>query len=390
MKILKKVIIAFIIILIISIGAYLIINFNKDKINEDLSQIEEKKPEWSFETFEPTFEGIEDFNYQDYSRFMNYGNDINIYNLKITSYEEYKNLKNTIFKNMLNMTEEDFEKKFMVITAIENTSQIGLTVKNVNLEDDSMYIVLERNKNLLTEEEWKKIDDSISNLTKEIDDKLNETCIAYVFPKEMERENLVVTRDYLDSEKDYSNEVQISIGDGIGSYNGTTDKLLAFKNKRTRNMMEMIKREDSFGAISETQWLDFVSEDFTITEDMSEIDFNKWNNLGNDFYCLEITDFSEYLKYIEKYNLRTLGWKDFKEIGVVLVINKNTDKIIEVDNNFKYDELNVDVKDNEKKASLKVKIGEEKNANEKFKYSGKIIIVPNYRFLNETKLEIVI
>lgn len=385
MKIVKKIIIVFVLLLIISIGAYLIINVKQGQINENLFQTEEVH--WEFEIFEPDYE-VEEFEYQDFSRFMNWGENINIYDLKIDNYEDYLKLKNSVFKNMLDVKEEDFEDNFMIITAIENTSQVGLTVKDVEVDDDTMYIILQRNQDLLTSEEWQKLDEgSFFELSSETIKKLDKTCISYIFPKEMERENLIITRDLLDSEKDYSNEVQISYGTGLGTYSGTSDKSLSFKNSQVRSILEKMQNGESPYIIEEAEgWQDFVVEDFSITKELPEIDFSKWENLGNNFYSLKITDFSEYLKYMNKYNLRTLAWSDFKEIGVILVVRKSSDTVIEISESFEIDNLAVEA--NETKVSLKVETGADLDVSENFKYPGKIIIVPNYRFLESTLLNV--
>ena len=64
-----------------------------------------------------------------------------IYHLVLDNYQEYMNFKNNN-NDVLEMTEEDFKNNFMVITDIENTSMLGLTLQSFYNNDDELIIEL--------------------------------------------------------------------------------------------------------------------------------------------------------------------------------------------------------------------------------------------------------
>ena len=80
----------------------------------------------------------------DYSQDMNYQDGI--YYKKITSYNEYIKDKQR-WNDLIEMTEDDFNNYFIIITAVENTSMTGLTVSNITTDNDNLYIELFQNTN---------------------------------------------------------------------------------------------------------------------------------------------------------------------------------------------------------------------------------------------------
>lgn len=87
----------------------------------------------------------ENINY-DYSQDMEYQNGI--YYKKVTSYDEYNRYKER-WENLVEMTEEDFNNYFIVISAVENTSMIGLKVSNITTDNNNLYIELFKDTNNL-------------------------------------------------------------------------------------------------------------------------------------------------------------------------------------------------------------------------------------------------
>lgn len=75
-----------------------------------------------------------------------------------------------------------------------------------------------------------------------------------------------------------------------------------------------------------------ISEEQNFTQNKKEtskkIDFSNWNDLGNNFYSIAITDYSEYLKLMNNYNAPKLTWFDFKYIYAIIVVRVNADNTI--------------------------------------------------------------
>lgn len=116
-----------------------------------------------YKHFKPVFE-----NGYDYTQDMVYQDKI--YYKLITDYEEYQTYKNR-WNEICNMSQEDFNSKFMVITAIENTSMLGLTLSDIFVNKDTLYIDLDEYKD---GEEYNK----------------EETCISIVIPNELKASNI--------------------------------------------------------------------------------------------------------------------------------------------------------------------------------------------------------
>lgn len=168
-KHIKKEIIVFIIAIILILTNLVFIlwqNFNKNK--------EEALPKYEYKAFVPTFQ-----NNYDFTQDMAYSNKI--YYKKINSYDEYSKIKER-WNNIIEMSEEDFQENFMMITAIENVSMEGLTVNKIEADSKTLYI------SLIHYEDGVNYDE-------------NETCISYKISRELERENISVTRNFRENEK---------------------------------------------------------------------------------------------------------------------------------------------------------------------------------------------
>ena len=63
----------------------------------------------------------------------------NIYYIKISNYEEYKSYKNK-FSDILDMSIEDFENNFMIITYTENISTAYLLPYKIDVKDNTLYL----------------------------------------------------------------------------------------------------------------------------------------------------------------------------------------------------------------------------------------------------------
>ena len=161
---------------------------NKDKKQYEVTEQKTKdnKFTYKYEAFVPSFVSSDNQQY-DFTMDMKYKD--NIYHRKINNYDEYKEVKDR-WNNILDMTEEDFKTKFMVITAVENVSMIGLDVDAIACDNNNLYIALKH---------------TINN---DFDSK--KSCISYILSRDYERENIIVTRNLLDEERDYSENMTIS------------------------------------------------------------------------------------------------------------------------------------------------------------------------------------
>lgn len=198
------------ILLIIFLGIVFLTKYYKNENNEDN---QETKQETEQETsIDPNIKYIGDCQYKefiptsekqyDYTQDMEY--EDKIYHKEILTYQEY-----TIYKDrwneIIDMTEEDFNNKFMVITAVENTSMIGLTVSKIYAETDTLYIYL-------------------NNYPDGVQYDKAKACISIVIPKDMKRENIKV----LDGRKiDAEKEEKDSIAEKYGWVNESTEGLEA-------------------------------------------------------------------------------------------------------------------------------------------------------------------
>ena len=355
-KISKNKIIISIISIIIIVGV--IIFFTQTTYNDKNQEsiiAKENKPQYKFKSFKPSFKDENGENY-DFTQDMTWKD--RIYQRKINNYEEYSKVKSR-WIDILDMEEKDFEGNFMVITAIENTSMVGLTVDNVEAYNDGLYI------SLIHYEEGVTFDD-------------HETAISYIIPRSMERDNIFVTRNFLDSEKDMSPEMQIAGLDDATKK--TSDFQYRYKEETYRNLLKRNEENHNSSMVVHSEnWKDMVYQRFEIIKDMPDIDFSAWNQLGNNIYSLQITKHSEYLKLINHYNAPKLTFNEFKYIYPIVIVDKNLSHKIGVSD---IDKLQSG------RAELKIYDDYGYNPTEDTKYQAVVLFIPNYRSLEKYRLDL--
>lgn len=352
----NKLLIAIISIIIIIVGILLFFTQNTnskimDEEQNSTQNIKETSKKYEYKTFKPSFKKTSESTYDDYDFTQDMTYKDNIYYKKINNYEEYSEVKSR-WDNILNMNKEDFENNFMVITAIENTSMVGLTIDKIDTDDKGLYI------SLIHYEDGVNFDK-------------NETCISIKISRDLEKENIYVTRNLRDNEKDMSEEMQLAEKDF------DIENLPSFQYK-DENYRKAEKSSNSVIKLIPPDWKDMISRNFTITKGMPEIDFSNWNNLGNNFYSIAITDYSEYLKLMNNYNAPKLTWFDFKYIYAIIVVRANADNTIDIK----------DIENEDGKSYLNISIGGWLDVSEEFKYPAVCIVVPNYRSLESNFLNV--
>lgn len=362
----NKLLIAIVSIVII---ASVIIMFFIENKNDNLgvanTEIEDNNEisKCKYKSFKPSFKLTEDSTYDNYDFTQDMEYEESIYHKKIDSYEEYIKIKSR-WNDILEMNEEDFKNSFMVITAIENTSMVGLNVDKIETDNNTLYISLKLEGNLIDEN---------TNYTAA---QYENTCISYIIPRTMERENIKCVRNYRDDEKDFSTEMNLA-----ERTDKSTGKVFSFqyKDAEYRKAIEKESITNSSLHIIQPEWKDMIYEKFTVKKDMPDINFDNWQNLGNDFYCLSVTDYSEYAKLMNNYNVKKLFWHDFKYIYAMVIIRANADNTIGIDN------ITTDENEN---SYLPVFADGMLDVTEEFKYPGMVVILPNYRSLEESHFEV--
>lgn len=138
-------------------------------------------------------------------------------------------------------------------------------------------------------------------------------------------------------------------------------------------------QEQNFIYLSENNkndynWQDYMIENKAILKDMPEIDFSQFQDLGDDFYCLQISDYETYQKYVQNYDLKSLEKSDFKNLFVTLIIRKNAEYSIT------YGELIKGLENMESKESytFPVRTGGILDVTEEFQYPCLVGYFPNY------------
>lgn len=361
MKKTGRIISIFILILIvIFIVIFLVYNKKIEKLEtESSTKIENEIEKCQYKSFKPSFKLSEDSIGDDYdfSQDMEYNDSI--YYRKINNYEEYSEVK-TRWNEILDMSKEDFNNSFMVITAIENTSMLGLNADKIQTYNDTLYITLKLEGDVIGE--------NTSNPEYE------KTCISYIIPRSMERNNIKCVRDLRDDEKDFDENMKIA---ETSTYAGAYS--FQYRDEEYRKTEEMSNSNDSQLKLKEQYWKDSISTNFMVDKNMPDIDFNNWENIGSDFYCLKITNYSDYIKLMDTYNIKKLTWRDFKYVYPVVIIRTNKDYSITAES------LKKDEKGN---LYLPVSTGGLLDVSEDFKYLGIVTILPNYTSLEENNFDI--
>lgn len=140
-------------------------NPNAKKVNN--------QEECIYKHFSPSFE-----NGYDYTDDMEYQEKV--YYKKIENYDDYLVVRER-WNDIIDISKEDFNNYFMIITAVENTSMADTTIANIYVDEDTLYINFDENP-----ENGEYIYDK--------------PCISILLPNSMNRRN-IRTEDIRDKEK---------------------------------------------------------------------------------------------------------------------------------------------------------------------------------------------
>lgn len=352
----NKILICVISLIVIVLGILLFFTqsnqYNSTKTNNEIIQKDET-PKYEFRAFKPSFKSTSDSDYDDYDFTQDMTYMDKIYYKKINTYNEYEKEK-AMWKDIIDMTESDFKDNFMVITAIENTSMVGLTVDKLETDNNNLYI-------------------SLIHYPDGVEYDENQTCISYKISRELERDNIYAVRNLRDTEKDMSDELKL-IPNTYGDF-----FTYSYKTKEYReNEKKQQNNPNSNLRLAQVDWQDYDERNFAIAKNTSEIDFSKWNDLGNGFYSIAITDYSDYLKMINNYNAPQIKWYEFEYIYAIIIVRTNTDNTILVDG----------IEEEDGKSYLNVRTGGWLDVTEEFKYPAMCVAVPNYRSLENSFLNV--
>lgn len=352
----NKILICVISLIVIVLGILLFFTqsnqYNSTKTNNEIIQKDET-PKYEFRAFKPSFKSTSDSDYDDYDFTQDMTYMDKIYYKKINTYNEYEKEK-AMWKDIIDMTESDFKDNFMVITAIENTSMVGLTVDKLETDNNNLYI-------------------SLIHYPDGVEYDENQTCISYKISRELERDNIYAVRNLRDTEKDMSDELKL-IPNTYGNF-----FTYSYKTKEYReNEKKQQNNPNSNLRLAQVDWQDYDERNFAIAKNTSEIDFSKWNDLGNGFYSIAITDYSDYLKMINNYNAPQIKWYEFEYIYAIIIVRTNTDNTILVDG----------IEEEDGKSYLNVRTGGWLDVTEEFKYPAMCVAVPNYRSLENSFLNV--
>lgn len=352
----NKILICVISLIVIVLGILLFFTqsnqYNSTKTNNEIIQKDET-PKYEFRAFKPSFKSTSDSDYDDYDFTQDMTYMDKIYYKKINTYNEYEKEK-AMWKDIIDMTESDFKDNFMVITAIENTSMVGLTVDKLETDNNNLYI-------------------SLIHYPDGVEYDENQTCISYKISRELERDNIYAVRNLRDTEKDMSDELKL-IPNTYGDFFTYSYKTKEYREneKKQQNNPNLNLR------LAQVDWQDYDERNFAIAKNIPEIDFSKWNDLGNGFYSIAITDYSDYLKMINNYNAPQIKWYEFEYIYAIIIVRTNTDNTILVDG----------IEEEDGKSYLNVRTGGWLDVTEEFKYPAMCVAVPNYRSLENSFLNV--
>ena len=282
---------AIIIVLIAILFVFAYIN-ETNKNNTNTEQIPNNRSDKNinqcyYKSFDPIYNG--DYNYfgEVISKMEN--QDL-IYNIKIDNFGEYRNYKEK-WPEMIEISQQEFEKYYCVITAIENTSMQGLVVDNIEFEDDNLYISLIKGE-----------DENAYN------------CISYMILRTFETGKIITVRNINESEKEYIAGMKIALSNV--KQNNSEDNSIDYLTQEKIDLNAEPQNSNNY-------WQDELYFNYKITKDMEEpkwSEFTKLNNSG--IYYLKIDKFSEYIKLKDKYNFRDLDYTDFKYMTPYLIIDR--------------------------------------------------------------------
>lgn len=317
-----------------------------------------------------------------YEEYLNTGKGTGYYYKLINTYQEYLDFK-SIQPDIIEMDEKYFNEYFMIVTAPYSTSFIGTGLDRIDAFEDTLYISfkytgdsedLEVIENPSTTENKAKMEQLVTKYD------TNE-CISFMIPNTMKKEKIQLFTNLINEQKDFSKDVKISYSDDYPEY--TKEKKarseVGFKylDKTSRELML-----SSSSALKDHNYnyKNSMAENFTITKDMPEIDFSTWENLGDDYYALKLTDYSEYKKIYDYYGVKKLMNTDFECIFATIIVRKNTA------NSFSAEEVTVNGND----VNLNIKTGGFLDVTEEFKYPAMVVYTPNYMNLTESALKITV
>lgn len=226
----------------------------------------------------------DDSNYQLFKIYTISLNDMekinNIYYKKISTYEEYKHYKNK-YKSILEMTQEDFNDNFMIITAIENSSMQHLIPKRIYKDNNTLYIGLYKNTeknddfNAISIILSKELDGEKIDIYKDIQDSISYTNYLDIklLPKEYTSENAINDMCYVVKPKNeiYNQEVFSKFLDCIDKGESTFIRVVKFTSENETYITD-IYYESKKGKF-------FVCEDWTRSEKNFTYNYYEYSKL---------------------------------------------------------------------------------------------------------------
>lgn len=320
-----------------------------------------------------------------YEEYLNTGKGTGYYYKLISTYQEYLDFK-AIQPDIIEMDETYFTEYFMMVTAPYNSSFIGTGIDRVDVFEDTLYISFK----FTGDSEDLEVIDSPNKSTPENKEKMEQLvakydtneCTALMIPNAMKKEKIQLLANLINEQKDFSNEVKIAYNDDYEGYSKEKKERseVGFKyfDKESRKLLIENMQGNTTLKDYNYNYKNSIAENFTITKDMPEIDFSAWEDLGNDYYAIRLTDYSEYKKIHDYFGIRNLTSNDFKNIFATLIVRKN------VENSISADEVVVDANG----VNLSVKTGEALNATVDVKYPAILVYTPNYMNLKESNLKI--
>ncbi len=327
-----------------------VINFVNEN-TQDLNEIQK----CNYEIFQPTFRQADGSNYDLRDEMKE--QDMILYK-KINTYQEYKEIKSK-WNNILDMNEKDFESSFMMITSVWNNDMIGLVVDNIETDEDTLYISLIKDVDM-NEEDKKKIG------------------ISYIIPREMEKDNIICVRNFDDREKDFDTGMKIGkFEEGI-----TSPTTFQYRDEVFQKMIKESNNSTNIKyQIVEPEWQNMMSTNFAIKSNMQDINLKNWQSLGNGYYYLTVTDYSEYVKLMKDYNIQSLTWHDFQYIYTIVIINSNANKIIKANDIIENANVNL---------YLSLYSETNNDIDKDIEFQGMTVVLPNYMNLKSDFLKLIV
>ena len=116
---------------------------------------------------------------------------------------------------------------------------------------------------------------------------------------------------------------------------------------------------------------EIVFKQFNIKNNEPKVNIENWQK-NNELYYKKVTEYAEYKEFMDKYsNLRRLDEKDFENYFAVVILNENTEKLLNYkfitysdEGVDKYLHINIDYKDNMEEQNIQ--------------YSGLVVIITNW------------